>query len=98
MTENEIVNGDNLTGKEKIELCRKIVREHQYQKVRYHFHYVDDGKDTISVRTFLLDGTTANAICQVYDNLSPENQQRYLTKHLVTMADMAWRLIAKNGG
>jgi len=86
---DEIIDGDSLIGTEKIELCRKIVRERQYQKIRYHFHNKDG---TVNVRTFLLDGVTAQAICHVYDALSPENQQKFCQKPLIIMADMAWRL------
>jgi len=56
---------DRMTGKERITLIKKVVREHQYVKI------IEDGHRQI------VDGFTASAVSQVYDALSPNNRKKY---------------------
>lgn len=46
-------------------------------------------------RKTYLDMQSANAILTVYRNLSPANQEKYLTYPVSKMADIAWKLLAK---
>lgn len=62
-----------------IALFRRIVENWQYEE----FEGV------------LIDATTANFVCQVYDKLSPENQANFGEMHPFVMVDMTMKLIAR---
>ena len=46
----------------------------------------------------LLDGYSASAIVQVYDALGKDNKEKYQSMPITKMADVAFRLLAKQGG
>ena len=43
----------------------------------------------------LLDIMTASAIVQIYENIKPENQVKYMNLPLPKMIDLTWKLVAK---
>lgn len=72
-----------MTGKEKIEKCREIVANKQYEDI--------DG-DT-------MDLFTASAVVQVYDALNDENKaklENMAEKSLPRMVQAVWSVIDKN--
>lgn len=64
-------------GNSKIEQFRNIISTHQMQKI-----------EGVAV-----DVLTAKAIATVYDNLSPQYQEKFLGFSVSKMAVIAWKLI-----
>ena len=74
---NKLANSVTSVKNDTIVVLKQIVKDHQYQKI--------DG--------MVVDATTANAILQVYDNLSPKNQKKYAKMSLKKMSDLAWTIL-----
>lgn len=53
------------------------------------------GDDVFDHGVTLYDMQTAAAVAQVYDNLSAENQQRYMTLHPVRIGRAAWEILGR---
>ena len=70
----------------KLEVLERIVRDHQYEQIRW---LDSKGKS----RKLIIDTTTANAILTVYRALKPENQAKFLAFGWPKMADTAWKLL-----
>jgi len=70
---------NSLVAKEskKIETLRRILKEHQYEKI--------DG--------VIVDATTANAIITVYDALNSKFKKRFENEKIKQMASIAWSLM-----
>jgi len=72
-----------MTGKEKIEKCREIVKEHQAMKI--------DGT--------LMDAFTASAVVQVYDALGDENKTNFegvMEKDIARATQIVWGVIERS--
>lgn len=67
----------------KIEILQRIVNNHQCEKVK------------INGRKVLIDGTSASLTLQVYNALSPANQEKMGALPLDKMISLAYRLIEK---
>lgn len=76
------------TGKEVIALCRKIVRDQQYDEL-------DGDINGEQCDHTMIDMQTANAITTIHDALSDRNQHKMESMSLSEMADTSWRLIGK---
>lgn len=60
---------------------RKILSEHQAARI--------DG--------YLVDHFSASAVVQIYDHLSPANQEKLMRMPIWTMMTVVWRLVKKYG-
>lgn len=72
-----------MTGKEKIQKCREIVKEHQAEEI--------DG--------VLMDAFTASAVVQVYDALNDENKEKLegvMEEDIVRATKMVWASIKRS--
>lgn len=83
-----------------IEVARKVVAEQQAHLFRlrapvapYEYDAKPYGGGRAGKSWVILDGFSANAICKVYDALSPENQAKYLSKDLIAMANIAFKML-----
>lgn len=63
----------------KIDKFRAIVSRHAMQSI--------DGT--------LIDVQSANAVITVYDNISPEHQQKFIAMPAYRMATVAWKVVGK---
>lgn len=43
----------------------------------------------------LLDHYTASAVVQIYENLKPENQEKYINMPLLKLLDITWQLVSR---
>lgn len=78
-----------------IDICRKIVAEHQCHAVRHREGSEYDAKPygTGNHRGWLLiDGFSASAIVQVYDALNAENKVKFSGLDIAKMAKVAFKL------
>lgn len=66
----------------KLEIINNILTNHQYEEV------IEGG------HKMLIDGQTANIIKKVYDALSDENKEKYLSLSWEKMARFAWKAVA----
>ena len=72
-----------MTGKEKIEVCREIVKEHQAMKIA----------------GTLMDAFTASAVVQVYDALGDKNKANFegvMEKDIVRATQIVWATIERS--
>ena len=74
---------DDLTNDQKEQLINRVVGKWGYAKIRS------------MNRNDILDGTTANAIKTILDNLSKENKNKLLSKNLYSIVTITWKLIDK---
>ena len=44
----------------------------------------------------LLDTFTASAIVQIYENIKPENQEKYINLPLRKLLDVTWKIASKS--
>ena len=65
---------------ERLELFRRIVRNHQCEEV--------DG--------LMIDAQTANAVCSVYDNLKPANQDKFISMDIGSIGLIAWEVLSRS--
>ena len=65
---------------DRLELFRRIVRDHQCEEV--------DG--------IMIDAQTANAVCTVYDNLQPANQDKFISMDIGSIGIIAWEVLSKS--
>jgi anti-anti-sigma regulatory factor len=65
----------------RIELLRKIVAEHQAQRIR------------IDGRKVYVDAFTASMLVQVYDALNETNRARFIALPFITMVNIGWKAV-----
>ena len=73
---------------ERIEAFRKIVREHQYQPIRW----IKDRKR----RSVTVDATTASIVCSVYDAIHDANKTFFASFDPSEMVRVAFKLTSKS--
>ena len=71
---------------DRIDMCRRIVDNWQYEKFR-------DADVLNGTNVVTMDATTANMVVTVYDALKPENQERYISRPMIQMVDIGWQLV-----
>jgi hypothetical protein len=67
-----------------IQVMRRIVANHQFERVAC----------PVTKKKSIVDATTANAICFVYDNISDASKAKYAAESLPRMASIAYTLKA----
>lgn len=68
-----------------ITALKDIVKNHQSQKIR-------DGKNGKNVT---VDVQSANAVVHIYNGLSTSNRIKYVNGGLISMVNMAWKILAR---
>ena len=68
---------------EIIQVARRIVKNHQYEKV----------KDPVTGKKHVLDGFSASAIVGVYDKLSDKNKANMIKMPLPKLVGVVFKLI-----
>ena len=66
-----------------IQIARRIVKNHQFEKV----------KDPVTGKTHALDSFSASAIVGVYDKLSDKNKAHMVKQPLPKMVSLVFKLI-----
>jgi hypothetical protein len=68
-----------------ITALKDIVKNHQAQKIR-------DGKNG---KTVTVDVQSANAVVHIYNGLGTSNRIKYVNGGLISMVNMAWKILAR---
>lgn len=68
-----------------ITALKDIVKNHQAQKIR-------DGKNG---KTVTVDVQSANAVVHIYNGLGTSNRIKYVNSGLISMVNMAWKILAR---
>lgn len=68
-----------------ITALKDIVKNHQAQKIK-------DGKNG---KTVTVDVQSANAVVHIYNGLSTSNRIKYVNGGLISMVNMAWKILAR---
>jgi hypothetical protein len=68
-----------------ITALKDIVKNHQAQKIR-------DGKNG---KTVTVDVQSANAVIHIYNGLGTSNRIKYVNGGLISMVNMAWKILAR---
>lgn len=79
-TETELfeqVLNEKVSPKEREEAIRRIVKNHQYEKI--------EGQT--------IDATTANMLVQIMDNLNKQHKEKFITLPILQMVDLGWKLV-----
>lgn len=80
------------------EVAKRAVDTGTAQKIRHRGGNQYDCQDGIwtgnNRHWALLDHFTASAIVQVFENLKPENQERYINLPLTKMLNITWKCIS----
>ena len=81
------------------EIAKKSVGEGMAQKLRHRGGNQYDCQTDMwtgnNRHWVLLDHFTASAIVQIYENINPRNQEKYINLPLSKMLDVTWKLVAK---
>jgi hypothetical protein len=68
-----------------ITALKDIVKNHQAQKIK-------DGKNG---KTVTVDVQSANAVVHIYNGLGTSNRNKYVNGGLISMVNMAWKILAR---
>jgi hypothetical protein len=68
-----------------ITALKDIVKNHQAQKIK-------DGKNG---KTVTVDVQSANAVVHIYNGLGTSNRIKYVNGGLISMVNMAWKILAR---
>ena len=81
------------------EVAKKATTEGTAQSFKHRegvqYDCKDDHFQGNNKKWTLLDTFTASAIVQIYENISPENQARYINLPLGKFIDLTWKVAAK---
>lgn len=70
---------DERRGEDTITIIKRIVKDHQYEKIQGQ----------------VVDAFTASAILKVYEALNEKNKKKFAALQIKRMADVAWKLIKR---
>ena len=79
----EVIAEEEGNEPEVIQVARRIVKNHQFEKV----------KDPVTGKKHMLDGFSASAIVGVYDKLSDKNKAHMVKQPLPKMVSLVFKLI-----
>ena len=79
----EVIAEEEGNEPEIIQIARRIVKNHQFEKV----------KDPVTGKRHALDGFSASAIVGVYDKLSDKNKAHMVKQPLPKMVSLVFKLI-----
>ena len=79
----EVIAEEEGDDPEVIKVARRIVKNHQYEKV----------KDPVTGKKHILDGFSASAIVGVYDKLSDKNKAHMIKMPLPKLVGLVFKLI-----
>ena len=79
----EVIAEEEGNEPEIIQVARRIVKNHQFEKV----------KDPVTGKRHALDGFSASAIVGVYDKLSDKNKAHMVKQPLPKMVSLVFKLI-----
>jgi hydroxylamine reductase (hybrid-cluster protein) len=79
----QVMSEEEAKEPEIIQIARRIVKNHQYEKV----------KDPVTGKKHALDGFSASAIVGVYDKLSDKNKAHMVKQPLPKMVSLVFKLI-----